>query len=104
MRRLVESVNIRSMPPWERGGAGEEPYSGRVKLRSTCEDHPMRFALRAASAADVDGLLALWAEAAENDSRPPDTRVAVTAMLDRDPDAVIIAEHDGQLIGSIIAG
>jgi hypothetical protein len=64
----------------------------------------MRFALRAASAADVDGLLALWAEAAENDSRPPDTRVAVTAMLDRDPDAVIIAEHDGQLIGSIIAG
>jgi len=28
----------------------------------------------------------------------------VTAMLDRDPDGVILAEHDGQLIGSIIAG
>ena len=57
-----------------------------------------------ASAADADGLLALWAEAAENNSRLPDTRAAVTAVLDRDPDAVILAEHDGQLIGSIIAG
>ena len=64
----------------------------------------MRFVLRGASAADVDGLLAMWAEAAENDSRPPDTRAAVTALLDRDPDAVILAEHDGELIGSIIAG
>jgi ribosomal protein S18 acetylase RimI-like enzyme len=46
----------------------------------------------------------MWAEAAENDSRPPDTRAAVTALLERDPDAVILAEHDGELIGSIIAG
>jgi ribosomal protein S18 acetylase RimI-like enzyme len=64
----------------------------------------VRFVLRSASAADVDGLLAMWAEAAENNSRPPDTRAAVTALLDRDPDAVILAEHDGDLIGSIIAG
>jgi ribosomal protein S18 acetylase RimI-like enzyme len=64
----------------------------------------VRYVLRGASAADVDRLLAMWAEAAENDSRPPDTRAAVTALLDRDPDAVILAEHDGELIGSIIAG
>jgi ribosomal protein S18 acetylase RimI-like enzyme len=64
----------------------------------------MRFALRAASAADTDGLLELWREAAENDARPPDTAQAVTALLGRDPDAVIVAEHDGALIGSIIAG
>lgn len=64
----------------------------------------MRFVLRSASVEDVDGLLALWVEAAENNSRPPDTRVAVTALLERDPDAVILAEHDGELIGSIIAG
>ena len=64
----------------------------------------MRFVLRGASAADVGGLLALWVEAAENDSRPPDTSAAVTALLERDPDAVILAEHDGELIGSIIAG
>jgi ribosomal protein S18 acetylase RimI-like enzyme len=79
-------------------------YIGTVKLRSAWQDGLVRFVLRGASAADADGLLALWAEAAENDSRPPDTRVAVTALLDRDPDAVILADHDGELIGSIIAG
>jgi ribosomal protein S18 acetylase RimI-like enzyme len=64
----------------------------------------MSFALRAGTIADVDGLLALWSEAAENAARPPDTRQAVTALLGRDPDAVIVAEHDGELVGSVIAG
>ena len=64
----------------------------------------MRFLLRPASLADVDDLLALWEEAAENDSRPPDTAAAVSALLGRDPEAVIVAERDGALIGSVIAG
>jgi ribosomal protein S18 acetylase RimI-like enzyme len=64
----------------------------------------MPFSLRPATAADIDGLLQLWQEAAENATRPPDTRQAVTALLGRDPDAVILAEHDGELIGSVIAG
>jgi ribosomal protein S18 acetylase RimI-like enzyme len=62
------------------------------------------FVLRAAAATDVDDLLALWLEAAENDSRPTDTRDAVLALLARDPDAAILAEADGELIGSVIAG
>ncbi len=64
----------------------------------------MHFSLRTASATDVDGLLGLWQEAAENDGRPSDTGRAVLALLSRDPDALILAEHDGMLIGSIIAG
>jgi hypothetical protein len=44
------------------------------------------------------------AGAAENNSRPCDTREAVTALLDRDGGALILAEHDGELIGSVIAG
>ena len=64
----------------------------------------MPFELRAATIADIDGLLGLWQEAAENDTRPRDTREAVSALLGRDPDAVILAEHDGDLIGSVIAG
>jgi hypothetical protein len=64
----------------------------------------VRFALHTASAADVDGILALWQQAAENDSRPPDTAEAVLALLSRDPEAVILADHDDALIGSIIAG
>jgi ribosomal protein S18 acetylase RimI-like enzyme len=64
----------------------------------------VRFALRAASAADIGDLIALWEEAAENGGRPPDTAEAVTALLCHDPQAVILAERDGVLIGSIIAG
>jgi len=68
------------------------------------QDGQVRFALRAASAVDVDDLIALWDGAAENGSRPPDTAEAVTALLSRDPQAVILADQDGVLIGSIIAG
>jgi ribosomal protein S18 acetylase RimI-like enzyme len=60
--------------------------------------------LRSAVVADVDGLLGLWREAAENADRPPDTREAVMAVLYRDPDAMIVAEQGGELVGSIIAG
>jgi ribosomal protein S18 acetylase RimI-like enzyme len=64
----------------------------------------MPFVLRAGAAADVDELLGLWAEGAENAERAPDTREAVTALLGRDPDALIVACHGGELIGSVIAG
>jgi ribosomal protein S18 acetylase RimI-like enzyme len=64
----------------------------------------MDFILRTAAAADVDALLALWGEAAENEGRPADTRQAVTALLSRDPDAVIVAVCGRELIGSVIAG
>jgi ribosomal protein S18 acetylase RimI-like enzyme len=70
----------------------------------TWHDGPMPFTLRAATATDIDGVLEMWKEAAENTARPADTREAVTALLGRDPDAVILAEHDGELIGSVIAG
>jgi ribosomal protein S18 acetylase RimI-like enzyme len=62
------------------------------------------FVLRAAAPADAGDLVALWQEAAENSRRPPDTAEAVAALLGRDPEAVILAEHDGVLIGSVIAG
>jgi ribosomal protein S18 acetylase RimI-like enzyme len=64
----------------------------------------MPLLLRTAVAADIDGLLALWQKAAENADRPVDTRGAVLALLARDPEAVIVAERDGVLVGSVIAG
>ncbi len=75
------------------GPAGPAPPAGAAP-----------FMLRTATAADIGGLLALWQQAAENDSRPPDSREALTALLGRDPQAAIVAEHDGELIGSVIAG
>src|ERR1700733_15519309 len=64
----------------------------------------MSLVLRAGPAADVDALRELWAEAAENAERAPDTREAVTALLGRDPAALIVAEQAGELVGSVIAG
>jgi 8-oxo-dGTP pyrophosphatase MutT (NUDIX family) len=62
------------------------------------------FRLRAARAGDIGALLGLWLEAAENLSRPADTREAVASLLSRDPEALIVAEQDGELVGSVIAG
>jgi hypothetical protein len=64
----------------------------------------VEFLLRTASTVETGALVAFWHEAAENSSRPPDSAEAVAALLGRDPDAVILAEHDGELIGSVIAG
>lgn len=60
--------------------------------------------LRTASARDADEILALWQDAAENDGRPADTRTAVLALIHRDAQALILAEYDGELVGSVIAG
>jgi ribosomal protein S18 acetylase RimI-like enzyme len=68
------------------------------------QDGRVPLIVRSATIADVDGLLSLWLEAAENAGRAPDTRAAVMALLGRDPDAVIVAEQDGELAGSVIAG
>ncbi|WGL53417.1 GNAT family N-acetyltransferase [Nocardioides sp. BP30] len=60
--------------------------------------------LRRATSDDVPMLLALWEVAAENDSRPTDTAEKIEALLGRDPDACTVAERDGRLVGSLIAG
>jgi len=70
-------------------------------------DHPALpdgVSIGAATAGDVAELLALWAAAAENDSRPADTAQAVLALLQRDPEACLVARHSGRIVGSLIAG
>jgi ribosomal protein S18 acetylase RimI-like enzyme len=68
--------------------------------------HPesVSISIRAATADDVDSLLALWAIAAENASRPRDSAEAVRTLLARDPGACLVACADGRLVGSLIAG
>lgn len=60
--------------------------------------------VRPAQPADVDAVLEMWRASAENESRPLDTRSAVVALLEQDPLAMLVAEDDGELIGSISAG
>jgi ribosomal protein S18 acetylase RimI-like enzyme len=60
--------------------------------------------LRTATRDDVPALLALWEIAAENSARPADSAEKIETLLDRDPEACIVAEMDGRVVGSLIAG
>jgi ribosomal protein S18 acetylase RimI-like enzyme len=60
--------------------------------------------LRAATSADLDGVLVFWAESAEDAHRPADTRLAIERLIARDPDALTIAVDGGEVIGSLISG
>ncbi|MFD4137422.1 GNAT family N-acetyltransferase [Streptomyces sp. NPDC058572] len=59
--------------------------------------------LRTARAADAEAVLAFWKEAAEGTSITDDAD-GVARLIARDPEALILAERDGLLVGSVIAG
>ncbi|MGW1027203.1 GNAT family N-acetyltransferase [Streptomyces sp. NPDC002577] len=59
--------------------------------------------IRAAAPEDLDAVLAFWKMAAEGTSISDD-RDGVERLVARDPDALIIAEQDGALVGTVIAG
>ncbi|MBX6383111.1 MAG: GNAT family N-acetyltransferase [Microbispora sp.] len=52
---------------------------------------------------DVEDVLRFWREAAENTDRHDDA-AKVTALIERDPEALLIAEIDGRMVGTLIAG
>ncbi|GAA2392833.1 GNAT family N-acetyltransferase [Streptomyces glaucosporus] len=64
---------------------------------------PSGILIRAATAADADTVLAFWKEAATGTS-VSDDREGVARLVERDPEALLLAEHDGRLVGSVIAG
>ncbi|CAM5409281.1 MULTISPECIES: GNAT family N-acetyltransferase [Streptomyces] len=59
--------------------------------------------LRTAGSDDLDAVLAFWRTAAEGTSISDD-RAGVERLTDRDPEALILAEQDGELVGTVIAG
>ncbi|NGN62831.1 GNAT family N-acetyltransferase [Streptomyces sp. A7024] len=59
--------------------------------------------IRHASPADLHPVLAFWKEAAEGTSVSDDPD-GVAALIDRDPEALLLAERDGELVGTVIAG
>ena len=62
----------------------------------------MQTDLRPATTDDVQGVLTLWRDAAEPTST--DSAEALDGLLRRDPGALIVAEEDGRIVGSVIAG
>ncbi|MFJ5265366.1 GNAT family N-acetyltransferase [Streptomyces sp. NPDC088387] len=59
--------------------------------------------IRAATPADLDPVLAFWKTAAEGTSISDD-RDGVERLVARDPQALLVAERDGELVGTVIAG
>jgi ribosomal protein S18 acetylase RimI-like enzyme len=64
----------------------------------------MTAAIRAATAADIDSVLAVWAEARSVAARTPDDPQMVERLLERDPGALLVAEADARVVGVLIAG
>lgn len=58
--------------------------------------------IRTATAADVDAVLALWGTAGPPSKSLPDTEAGVLALLDRDPGALLVAEEEGEVVGTVI--
>jgi ribosomal protein S18 acetylase RimI-like enzyme len=58
--------------------------------------------LRPASEDDIEGVLAFWRDAAEPTST--DSTGALVGLVRRDPGALIVAEADGGVVGTVIAG
>jgi ribosomal protein S18 acetylase RimI-like enzyme len=58
--------------------------------------------IRAATSADVDGVLALWAAATVEPSVTDDP-AGVCTLLSHDPDALLLAVDDDTIVGSVIA-
>jgi ribosomal protein S18 acetylase RimI-like enzyme len=63
---------------------------------------PVPAELRSAAADDIAGVLAFWETAAEPTST--DSADALAGLLRRDPGALIVAEAEGRIVGSVIAG
>ena len=61
-------------------------------------------AYRNAAEADIDAVLRFWATAAEDSHRPPDSTDAVRRLIERDPEALILAVDGDTVVGSIIVG
>jgi ribosomal protein S18 acetylase RimI-like enzyme len=60
--------------------------------------------VRTATAADIDAVLALWAEARSAAAQTDDDAQVVEQLLERDPGALLVAESDGEVVGVLIAG
>ncbi|MHB9863261.1 GNAT family N-acetyltransferase [Streptomyces sp. YIM S03343] len=59
--------------------------------------------IRPAAPSDIDAVLKFWREAAEGTSISDD-HDGVARLIARDPEALLLAERDGLLTGTVIAG
>jgi len=59
--------------------------------------------VREAERSDAPAVVALWREAAAEPT-VSDNEASIVRLLDHDPQALLVAEVDGQLVGTLISG
>ena len=59
--------------------------------------------IRPAASADLEAVLDLW-RASNTTPTPTDDLAALRALVGRDPEALLVAEEDGAVVASLIAG
>ncbi|MFC8598086.1 GNAT family N-acetyltransferase [Isoptericola sp. NPDC057191] len=87
----MTEADRRTSTPTSGDGHGSEAWAPAVVLRR-------------GEVADIPALLAFWAVAGENASRPADDATMVENLLGRDPDCLLVAEQAGVIVGTVIAG
>jgi len=63
-----------------------------------------KLSFRTATTADAADVLAFWARAAEDAHRPSDSAAAVERLVERDPDALLLALDGEEIVGTVVAG
>lgn len=56
------------------------------------------------SKSQASEILEFWSVHAENHSRPEDSIELIHQLIDRDPEALILATSKGKIVGTVIAG
>jgi ribosomal protein S18 acetylase RimI-like enzyme len=64
----------------------------------------INFALRRATQADIQALLDFWRQNGDNGAKRTETPELVAQLICRDPDSVILAVIEEEIIGTVIAG
>lgn len=80
---------------------GQLPFANLVRGSAVATRLPQ---IRAARLEDVGDVVALWSRAGENRGRPADRPDLVRQLIERDPEALLLAVEDGEVVGTVIAG
>jgi ribosomal protein S18 acetylase RimI-like enzyme len=59
--------------------------------------------IRAGDRADIAAVLGLWDRARSQVATTEDTEEVIARLLDRDPEALLVAESDGRVVGTLVA-
>ena len=98
---LVVMVLATAVPPLLRRAAGVPARPRHDAFGRPAA--PGAAAVRRAGQADIGAVLDVWAQARSAAASMPDDAASVERLLARSPDALLVAEADGRVVGALVA-